>query len=119
MRFIIDESAGIAVVQYLRGAGHDVLAVAEATPQIDDSIILAQAVNETRILVTNDKDFGELVYRSRQPHCGIVLFRLQDESAANRVHVMAALLSQYEARLPAHFTVVTEASVRIRPAAIP
>lgn len=67
MRFLIDESAGIGVTEYLRTAGHDVLAVAELSPEIDDEIVLAWAVRETRILVTNDKDFGELVFRSAQP----------------------------------------------------
>jgi len=60
MDFIVDESTGTAVVEYLRSIGHDVLFVAEAMPQADDPDILGRAVSEERILVTNDKDFGEL-----------------------------------------------------------
>jgi predicted nuclease of predicted toxin-antitoxin system len=63
MQFVVDESTGSAVVDYLRSLGHDVLAVAEAMPQADDSDILDQAAIEERILITNDKDFGELVFR--------------------------------------------------------
>jgi predicted nuclease of predicted toxin-antitoxin system len=116
MRFIVDESTGGAVVEYLRTAGHDMLAVAETLPQSDDRDILSCAMNERRILITNDKDFGELVFRSGQMHHGVVLLRLNDESAANRVRVMKSLLGQHAERLAEHFAVATETGVRIRPA---
>jgi predicted nuclease of predicted toxin-antitoxin system len=115
VRFLVDESTGAAVVRYLRSAGHDVLAVAETMPQADDLDVLARAAGEGRILVTNDKDFGELVYRNGQAHSGVVLLRLQDETSANRVRVVRALLEQYTDRLGGHFTVATERGVRIRP----
>ena len=56
MHFIVDESTGTRVVAYLRSLGHDALAVAEIMPQVDDLDILARAVSEGRILITNDKD---------------------------------------------------------------
>jgi predicted nuclease of predicted toxin-antitoxin system len=114
MRFIVDESTGAAVVAYLRGAGHDVLAVAETMPQAEDPDILARAAEEDRILVTNDKDFGELVFRNGQLHSGVVLLRLQDESSANRVHTIRAVLERYADRLAGCFTVATASGVRIR-----
>ena len=116
MDFIIDESTGAAVVEYLRSVGHDVLAVGETMPQADDLDIVARAVNEGRILVTNDKNFGELVFRGGQAHYGVVLLRLHDESSANRVRVIKAVMEQYAHRLLHNFTVATEGSVRIRPA---
>ena len=115
MEFIVDESTGMAVVEYLRTDGHDVLAVAEATPQADDRAIMARAVSEGRILITNDKDFGELVFRSGQAHHGVVLLRLRDESPASRVRVMKAVLGQYPDRLAGHLIVATEGRGRIRP----
>jgi predicted nuclease of predicted toxin-antitoxin system len=118
-KFIVDESAGTAVIEYLRSVGHDALAVAEAMPQADDPDILAQAVSEGRILVTNDKDFGELVFRGGQAHHGVLLLRLHDESPINRVSVVEAVLEQYADRLAGCFTVATEGSVRIRPASEP
>lgn len=114
MQFIVDESTGTAVVEYLRSVGHDVLAVAEVIPQADDGDILARAVSEARILITNDKDFGELVFRSGQAHRGVVLLRLRDESSTNRVRVVKAVLEQYANRLVSNFTVATEGGVRIR-----
>ena len=119
MKFIVDESTGMAVGEYLRRVGHDVLAVAEAMSQADDVDILTRAVSEGRILVTNDKDFGELVFRSGQAHQGVVLLRLHDESSSNRVRVLRAVLERYADRLAGHFTVATEGSVRIRPARLP
>jgi predicted nuclease of predicted toxin-antitoxin system len=116
MRFIVDESSGTAVIQYLRSAGHDVLAIAEEMPQATDYDILIRAAGEGRILVTNDKDFGELVFRSGQAHRGVLLLRLHDESATNRVKMVKAVLVRYASRLEGSFTVATEGAVRIRPA---
>lgn len=113
---MVDESTGSSVVEYLRQVGHDVAAVAEALPQADDSTILEQAFAELRFLVTNDKDFGALVFRGRRAHRGVLLLRLRDESPANRVRVVKTVLEQYGDRLAGHFVVATDTRVRIRPA---
>ena len=114
MNFIVDESTGAAVVTFLRATGHDVLAVAEDMPQANDHEILARAVQDGRILVTNDKDFGELVFRSGQPHRGVLLLRPRDESSSSRVVVVQAVLNQWADQLLDHFVVATQAGVRIR-----
>ncbi len=114
MKFIVDESTGMSVVNYLRGQGHDVLAVAEDMPQADDMDILARAVPEERILITNDKDFGELIFRTGRTHAGVLLLRLRDESSVNRVHTVKAVLEQHANRLAGRFIVATESGVRIR-----
>jgi predicted nuclease of predicted toxin-antitoxin system len=119
MQFVVDESTGSAVVDYLRSLGHDVLAVAEAMPQADDSDILDQAAIEERILITNDKDFGELVFRSGRAHHGVILLRLHDERSSNRVRMVEVVLERYADRLISHFIVATEGGVRIRPASEP
>jgi predicted nuclease of predicted toxin-antitoxin system len=62
--------------------------------------------------VTNDKDFGEKVYRERQPHRGVVLLRLEDERAFVKIEIMRRLLESYADNLPGNFVVVTESSVR-------
>jgi predicted nuclease of predicted toxin-antitoxin system len=114
MRFLIDESVGIDVTLYLRSVGHDVRAIAELAPQTSDSDILAWAVQEQRIVITINKDFGELVFRSGQAHRGVILFRLRDENAANQVQLLAAAVSQYASHLSGRFTVISETGVRIR-----
>jgi predicted nuclease of predicted toxin-antitoxin system len=114
VRFIVDESTGIAVTEYLRRSGHDVVAVAEITPQALDPDILSRASSEGRILITNDKDFGDLVFRGRKPYPGVLLLRLRNESSANRVRVVKSVLDRYADRLPDHFVVATETNVRVR-----
>ena len=64
LRFLADESCDFAVVRALRGAGYDVLAVSEVTHRSDDRELIDQAYREQRILLTEDKDFGWLVYVS-------------------------------------------------------
>ena len=114
MKFIVDECTGMAVAEYLRGIGHDVSVVAEIMPQAEDHTILTKAVKEGRILLTNDKDFGELIFRRGHSHHGVLFLRLQDDSAANRVRVVKAVLDQYADFLKMNFLVATEKQVRIR-----
>lgn len=114
MKFIVDESTGMSVVNYLRSQEHDVLAVAESMPQADDAAIVELAAREDRILITNDKDFGELVFRAGHTHAGVLLLRLGDESPANRIRVVKAVLERHADHLVGHFAVATESGVRIR-----
>ena len=114
MRFIVDESTGFGIARFLQAEGHDVLIVAEAMPEADDLSILLWNYNEDTIVVTIDKDFGELIFRRLEPHHGVILLRLQDESGSNRIHVLSALVAQYSTQLPDRFTVVTEQKVRFR-----
>jgi len=63
MRFLADESCDFSVVRALRSADHDVIVVAEVSPREEDDAVMERAVRGTRILVTEDKDFGQLVYQ--------------------------------------------------------
>jgi predicted nuclease of predicted toxin-antitoxin system len=114
MKFVVDESTGDSVAAELRRLGHDVLSIQEAFSGLDDPPILNIAVTEDRIVVTNDKDFGELVYRSGLPHAGVILFRLDDESAGNRVRMMREVLQRCGNQLKDNFVVATERKIRIR-----
>jgi predicted nuclease of predicted toxin-antitoxin system len=114
MKFLVDECTGTSVVACLRGEGHDAVAVVEVMPEADDEEILARAVAEDRIIVSNDKDFGELIYRSGWKHRGVVLLCLRDERAENKVRMTKAALAQVGERLRNHYIVVTEAGIRVR-----
>jgi predicted nuclease of predicted toxin-antitoxin system len=113
MRFLIDECAGPALARWLRDAGHDVVSVFETERGASDARVLALAVREKRILVTADKDFGDRVYRAGERHRGVVLLRLADERAANKIAAVARLLAQHGARISGRFVVVTEATTRL------
>ena len=114
MKFLADESLEARLVEFLREQGHDVLLVAEMAPGISDAAVLAQANREQRVLLTNDKDFGELTFLQRQARHGIVLFRFQSESITLKKDRLAQLLTAHAAALLSSFTVVTDARVRLR-----
>lgn len=80
-----------------------------------DHDIITKAANEDWILVTNDKDFGEEVYRQRRAHQGVVLMRLANERANNKIAVLARLPDSHADRLHDQFVVVTETRVRFGP----
>ncbi len=112
MRFIVDECTGPAVARWLREQQHEVFSVYEQARGMDDDNIIQKAFEENWILITNDKDFGEKVYRERRPHRGVILLRLDDERAANKIDALRRLLWKYADQLAGHFVVVTEMTVR-------
>jgi predicted nuclease of predicted toxin-antitoxin system len=75
MRLLADECCHVELVKILRDHGHDVVYIAEAQPSIVDTDVLSLATSLSRVLVTDDKDFGELTVRRMQPSCGVVLLR--------------------------------------------
>ena len=85
MRFMVDECTGPAVARWLRQKDHDVFSVYEQARGLDDDRIIQKTFDENWILITNDKDFGEKVYRERHPHRGIVLLRLDDERTTSKI----------------------------------
>ena len=112
MRFLVDESTGPAVAEWLRSQGHEVFSVYDETRGIDDDVIIQKAFRENWVLITNDKDFGEKIYRERRPHKGVILLRLDDERAPIKIQILKQLFESYVDRLPDQFVVVTERAVR-------
>jgi predicted nuclease of predicted toxin-antitoxin system len=112
MRFLVDECTGPKTAQWLRDQGHEVFSVFDEARGADDDAIIEKASNENWILITNDKDFGEKVYREQRLHHGVVLLRLASDRTANKIDVLRRLLESYADRLPNHFVVVTETRVR-------
>lgn len=112
--FLIDESLGQRLVKLLREQGHEVASVIESMPGASDTQVLSKAVNERRLLVTNDKDFGELVYRRKLKHSGIILLRLEEETPDAIVRLLDSLIEGHGERLTSSFTVVTEDRVKFR-----
>lgn len=112
MRFFVDECTGPAVAEWLREQKHEVFSVYDEARGLDDDTIIQKAFTENWILITNDKDFGEKIYRERQSHQGVILLRLDDERAASKIEVLRRLLRDYADRLADQFVVVTEAKVR-------
>lgn len=114
MRVLVDVSAGEAVTDALRQAGHDTVSVRDRDPRLSDSEILAWAVAENRLVVTMDKDFGELVYHSGHAHSGVLLLRLADAAAVEKARIAAMILGQFGGQLLGHFGVYQDGRLRIR-----
>lgn len=112
MRFLVDECTGPAAARWLREQGHEVFSVFDQARGMDDDDIVQKGFTEDWVLITNDKDFGEKVFRDQRQHKGVVLLRLDDERAASKINTIKRLLDDYADRLAGAFTVVTETQVR-------
>ena len=115
MRLCANENLPEECILCLRQSGHDVLWIREARPGIPDTGVLALAHAEGWLLITFDKDFGELVFkRGAKASHGIVLFRIPQPSAAVVAEKVANTLRSRD-DWPGHFSVVEEFGVRMRP----
>jgi predicted nuclease of predicted toxin-antitoxin system len=115
MRFLIDESADARLATHLHALGHDATLVAVShRPGLPDPDVLAIAHREQRILITDDRDFGELVFRQRQPHAGVIYLRLSTTLLPMRIARLDYVLSHHGDQLD-QFLVVTDQRVRVRP----
>lgn len=115
MRLLANENFPGLAVQALRSRGHDVLWVRTDAPGISDREVLARAAADHRLLITFDKDFGELAFRSRAPaQGGIVLFRIPTRSPVYVVEVAVAAL-ETDAEWAGKFSVVEEDRIRSVP----
>jgi predicted nuclease of predicted toxin-antitoxin system len=112
MRFLVDECTGPSAATWLRERGYEVYSVFDEVPGTDDLTILQKAWQEDWILITNDKDFGERVFREQLPHHGVVLLRLRDERPAAKIQALRKLLENHANELHGRFVVVTESAVR-------
>ena len=103
---LADENIVAAVVQRLRADGWDVVSIAEMAPSIHDVDVLALAFRDGRVLLTDDKDFGELIVREGRPHRGIVLLRLTGASPSERADLVSRLFASAYASMHDAFIVV-------------
>lgn len=115
MRFLANGNVEQPVVDALRDAGHEVACVGEIAPGASDEEVLRLANAESRLLLTNDRDFGELVYREGRVTEGIVVLRLETQDGLEKARRLMEILPSLEERLPEHFAILTHQRVRLRP----
>ena len=87
MRFIVDECAEPVVAQWLRKHNHEVFSIFDAARGMEHEKIIRKAIKDKWMLITNDKDFGEKLFRDGKLHNGIILLRLQDERSSMKILV--------------------------------
>jgi predicted nuclease of predicted toxin-antitoxin system len=116
MRFLANENFPLASVGRLRQAGHDVVSISEVSPGAKDPTVLARAAREGDVLLTFDRDYGELIFRRRlPPPRGLIYLRLVPETPEEAADVIVALLAVPGIRLEGRYTVVDRQRIRQRP----
>jgi predicted nuclease of predicted toxin-antitoxin system len=113
MDFLADESCAGPVVRALREAGHDVVAIAEVARGATDEQVLERALNEKRILITEDRDFGELVYARGRSSAGVILVRFDSRARLAKPATVVEAVAKPCLRLRDAFTVIEAGRVRI------
>ena len=115
MRWLADENIHSAIVRELRTAGHDVVYAAEVSRQTSDHSLVEQAFSEGRIVLTEDKDFGEIVFRDRKPSAGVVLLRMSASHWSAKWASLLAVIAQHGEGLLMQYTVIDDGKVRSQP----
>ncbi len=114
MKFLADECVDRQIVDVLRKIGFQVQYVAEMNPGISDTDVLESANRESAVLLTTDKDFGELVFRQRLLMQGVILVRLAGLSPDRKAEMVSSAVSEHQDKLHDAFTVITPGIIRIR-----
>jgi len=112
LKLLADECIEASIVRTLRSKGFVIDYISEMMPGASDIEVLAVALREKAILLTSDKDFGEIVYRQGRATNGVILLRLHGMTRAAKAEIILKTLSRYS-ELQGNFTVVTQTSVRI------
>ncbi|MBP9891049.1 MAG: DUF5615 family PIN-like protein [Planctomycetes bacterium] len=115
MKLLADENLDAPIVAWLRKLGHDVLFMVEHGPGTSDEEILALAVRDGRIIITQDRDFGELIFRRGLKAAGVLYLRTIGATAQQRLQRFELIWNTVEAELPKRFIVAGRVSLRKRP----
>jgi predicted nuclease of predicted toxin-antitoxin system len=114
LKLLANENIPRLLVARLRELGHDVRWMLEEQRGIDDPLVLAQSIQQGRVLLTNDKDFGHLVFRQgKDASCGIILIRLISRSQTELTELVVPVLERLESSWPGQFAVISEKKIRI------
>jgi len=114
VKFLADENVDQPIVARLRKDGHSVLSITEKDQSASDEEIIHRANQERAVLLTADKDFGELVFRQSRVLNGVVLIRLAGLSLEHKAEVVAMAIKEHAHELIQNFTVISPGAVRIR-----
>lgn len=114
MKFLVDVGVGVGVESCLKKAGYSVLSMREVDCSAQDIEILHLAVEEQRMIVTMDKDFGELVFNSGIPHAGVLLLRLENATGEQKSEIVEKIINKYADQMAGYFCVYQDGKLRIK-----
>ena len=112
MKFLIDECVSRLIFNFLKNY-YDTKHVQDAISGVDDDEVLAVALAENRVIVTCDKDFGDLVFRDKKQHLGIILLRLNSTNPASQLVMLKKVIDEYIDQIEGNFIVATDCSVKV------
>ena len=115
IKFLADVNVEKAVVEYLLEKKYDTKWIPEYNCEMLDDELLHWANIENRVIITNDKDFGELIFLQKKISTGIILFRVREQRAENKVNLIKHLLENFSEKILNHFIVITGEKIRIIP----
>ena len=115
MKFLADAHIGGLICRLIESHGHDVLKATSLPPKTSDSELLRIAATDNRIVITSDKDFGELVFRAGNAAAGIILLRIDVRQETERAAVIQYFWPQIELAALGHFVMVTAKTIRRTP----
>jgi predicted nuclease of predicted toxin-antitoxin system len=114
MRFLADESVDIPVFLFLKERGFDIEHVAHISNGLDDDRVLRLAFSGKKILLTVDKDFGDLAFKFKRPSHGIILYRLEGMTNQEKALIVDGVLRNFSSKLEGAFTVISSKQVRVK-----
>jgi hypothetical protein len=114
LSFLADESCDFSVIRALRAVGYSVKSVAEISPSLPDEAVLELAVAENRLLITEDKDFGEWVFAHQHAMTGVLLIRYPASMRASMTAAIIDLIGGHAPDLDGSFTVLEPGRARMR-----
>ncbi|MCD6185891.1 MAG: DUF5615 family PIN-like protein [Deltaproteobacteria bacterium] len=114
LKFLVDVGVGKGIEKYLLEEGYDTKPVRDIDPRMEDEEIIRTAISENRMVITMDKDFGELVYHSSMEHSGVLLLRLEDATGSEKLQVVKHIMKKYSGRIKNCFCVFQNDKFRIK-----
>ena len=103
IRFLADVNIEKGIVDYLSQNGYDIKWITDFNCEISDEDLLKMANDEKRVLITNDKDFGELTFLQKQSSAGIILLRIKGQNTTEKVGLIQKLMMNYREKIENHF----------------
>ncbi len=115
IKFLADVNVEKPLVDYLSKQGYDIKWVPDYNCEMPDEGLLQLANEEKRIFITNDKDFGDLIFLQKKLSVGTILFRVKGQKTEEKIKLMKKILMGYRDKLLNHYIVITKAKIRIIP----
>ncbi len=114
MHWLADEDIPKDVVTFLRSLKHDVCWISTESPGIQDTEVLDKSYKEKRVLLTNDTDFGNLIFREKYSSSGVILFRLKNENVEVYIQILEQIILKHSTDLKGLFIIANGKKLKVR-----